>query len=175
MAAAPFFPFPLPPSAAALSPSPLSSPAPAFAITACTAAASATLGAITPTAAIENAVAGMPRRDVRPTVGRSAATPQSAAGTRALPPPSSPSANAATPAATAAADPDEEPPACLAKSWGLRAVPQWGLRPVMPTPASWQLLLPSSSAPAARSAAAAGQSARTGLSRAKKEVPAEVP
>jgi hypothetical protein len=143
-------------------------------MTPATAAASPTVGAMTPTAMIVKAVGGTPVRAVRPTVGRSAATPHSAAGTRTLPPPSMPRAKAATPAATAAAEPEEEPPAWRAGSCGLRGVPQCGLRPVMPTPTSWQLALPSRMAPAARRAATQGASPATGRTEARKDVPAVV-
>jgi hypothetical protein len=132
---------------------------PALAIAACTAAAQAVEGASTPRAMMEKAVSAAPAAEVRPTVGRRPTTPHRPAGTRTDPPPSMPRAKAAMPAATDAADPDDDPPANRAVSCGLRAVPHTGFRPVMPTPASWQLAFPSRTAPAARSAATAGASA----------------
>ena len=75
-----------------------------------------------------------------------------------------PSANVHTPAATAAAQPLDEPPQKRPGSCGLRAVPCARLSPVMPTPTSCRLALPSRTAPAARSAATAGASPRTARS-----------
>lgn len=65
---------------------------PALAMAAYTSSASARQPAITPNAMMENALGGQCAVDVRPTVGRSAATPHSAAGTRTDPPPSMPGA-----------------------------------------------------------------------------------
>ena len=107
---------------------------------------------------MEKAVSAAPVVEVRPTVGRRPTMPHRPAGTRTDPPPSMPRAKAASPAATAAADPDDDPPAKRPVSCGFTGVPQIGFKPVMPTPASWQLALPSRTAPAALSAATAGAS-----------------
>ncbi len=64
--------------------------APALPMAACTSSASARQPASGPTAMMLNALGGQCACEVRPTVGRSAATPHSAAGTRTEPPPSMP-------------------------------------------------------------------------------------
>ena len=69
-----------------------------------------------PTVSSEDANAISPYREMRPYVGLSPTTPQSAAGCRTEPPVSVPSAHTACPAATAAADPPLLPPGTRERS-----------------------------------------------------------
>ncbi len=113
-----------------------------------------------------------PSSETAPVAGRSPERPVSAAGIRIEPSVSPPSAMSARPAATAAADPPLEPPAMRDASQGFAVRPKCGLTVVMPQANSWVLVLPTTSAPAARSAATAGAS-RSG-SRRKNDEPARV-
>ena len=85
------------------------------------------------------------------------ATPHSAAGMRMEPAVSVPTATSAEPTATATADPPLEPPGLRAGSAGL---PVPGV--VTPTVSGWVAVLPTMTAPAARSAATSGASAAAG-------------
>ena len=98
--------------------------------------------------------------------------PLSAAGMRMEPSVSVPSATSASPAATAAPEPPLEPPGMRAGSHGLPVRPKCGFSVVIPHANSWVLVLPITSAPAARSAATTGAS-RSG-SRRKNEEPTRV-
>ena len=69
---------------------------------------------------------------IRPGVGRSAATPFSAAGMRTEPPVSVPSATGHRSAATAAPEPALEPPGMRAVSQALLQSWTWRLRHVTP-------------------------------------------
>lgn len=64
-----------------------------------------------------------PRRDTRPNVGFSPATPQQAAGPRIEPPVSVPSAASTMPSPTSEAEPLDEPPGMRVASCGLTGVP----------------------------------------------------
>src|SRR3984885_13511260 len=92
-----------------------------------------------------------PVHGMTPRVGLTPTTPFSAAGTRPEPAVSVPRAKSTRPSATATADPALEPPEILAGSHALRTAP-YGLRvPTRPV-ANWsRLVLPSTTAPAARS------------------------
>ena len=78
-------------------------------------------------------------------------TPQRAAGWRIEPPVSEPRASGAIPAATAAAEPPEEPPGTRLGSAGLRVGPDEEFSVDEPMANSSMLVLPTATAPAARS------------------------
>jgi hypothetical protein len=100
-----------------------------------------------------------PRTETMPRVGLAPTMPWKAAGTRPEPAVSVPSARSQIPSATATAEPELEPPATRVGSRASRTAP-YGLRvPTRPV-ANWsRLVLPRTSAPAARSRATAGASA----------------
>ena len=89
-------------------------------------------------------------RGTTPTVGRSPTTPHHAAGLRSEPPRSLPSAIATMPVASAAAAPPDDPPTVRSGSAGLRVGPCTGLKVLLPAPNSGTLVLPTHTAPAAR-------------------------
>ena len=95
----------------------------------------------------------------RPSVGLCPTTPQQAAGIRIEPPPSVPSASATWPAASAAAEPLLEPPGVCPADQGLRVAGPSGLWPKARCPYSGIAVMPTITAPAARSRATAGPSA----------------
>src|SRR5690606_15062968 len=78
-------------------------------------------------------------------------TPQNAAGCLTDPPVSEPSATGTRPAATAAADPPDDPPGTRVRSWGLRVGPNAEFSVDEPMANSSRLVLPTTTAPAARS------------------------
>ena len=80
-------------------------------------------------------------------------TPHSAAGWRIDPPVSEPSASGAKPAATAAAEPPLLPPGTLLAQRGLRAGPKAEFSVELPMANSSMFVLPTATAPAARSRA----------------------
>ena len=95
----------------------------------------------------------------RPGVGLSPTIPLNAAGTRPEPAVSVPSARSTSPSATATAEPELDPPETYAGSTALRTAP-YGLRVPTSPVANWsRLVVPSTSAPAARSRATTGASA----------------
>ena len=81
--------------------------------------------------------------------------PQKAAGWRIDPPVSEPSAAGARRAATAAAEPPLDPPGVRSAAHGLRVGPKAEFSVDEPIANSSQLVLPSTTAPAARSRATA--------------------
>ena len=81
---------------------------------------SATVAAMKPGVSRVVEIGTMPSAGYRPIVGRSPATPVTAAGTRTEPPVSVPSPAGTAPAATSAAVPLDEPPANRSVSYGLR-------------------------------------------------------
>ena len=81
---------------------------------------------------------------------------------RIEPPPSVPTASGPIPEATAAAAPPEDPPGVFAGFQGLRVMPVSGLSVTPFQPNSGVVVLPSSTAPASRSRAAAGASSSQG-------------
>ncbi len=80
-------------------------------------------------------------------------TPHNAAGWRMEPPVSEPSPSGTKPAATAAAEPPLLPPGTLPGSWGLRVGPKAEFSVELPMANSSMFVLPSATAPDARSAA----------------------
>ena len=78
---------------------------------------------------------------------------------RIEPPPSEPRAPAASPAATAAADPALEPPVVRSARHGLSVVPHAAVSPNGKIASSDRCVLPSSTAPAARSLRTTSESA----------------
>ena len=99
----------------------------------------------------------MPYRLTRPYVGLRPTTPESDAGWRMLPPVSVPVAKNAWPEATAALEPPELPPGTLDSSHGLRTGPYAEFSLLEPMANSSQLVLPSSTAPAALSRSSASE------------------
>src|SRR5207302_8993728 len=98
-----------------------------------------------------DANATSPYRDTRPYVGFTPTTPQNAAGWRIEPPVSDPNANALNPAATAAALPPLDPPGTRLGSCGLHVGPNAEFSVDEPMANSSRLVLPTTTAPAARS------------------------
>src|SRR5215213_11630423 len=92
-----------------------------------------------------------PYRLTSPYVGFTPTTPHSAAGWRIDPPVSDPRARGANPAATAAALPPLEPPGTRVGSWGLRVGPNAEFSVDEPMANSSMFVLPTMTAPAARS------------------------
>ena len=78
-------------------------------------------------------------------------TPHRAAGWRIEPPVSEPRASGTKPAATAAAEPPDDPPGTRPVSWGLRVGPKAEVSVEEPMANSSMLVLPTTTAPAARS------------------------
>src|SRR5580692_2394743 len=78
-------------------------------------------------------------------------TPQRAAGWRTEPPVSEPSATVVNPAATAAAEPPDDPPGTRDRSRGLWVGPVAEFSVEDPMANSSRLVLPTTTAPAARS------------------------
>jgi hypothetical protein len=99
----------------------------------------------------------------RPLPGLIPTSPHDAAGMRIDPIPSAPWATGTMPAATAAADPPEDPPDVLAVSQGLRVMPN-GESVAPKTHSSAARVIPTTTAPAARSRATTGWSAGCGPS-----------
>src|SRR5262245_15655674 len=114
---------------------------------------SATLRPIGP--CTESGVQPIGRRSVatRPGEGRKPTTPQNAAGMRRLPPVSEPVQVGSIEVASATADPPDEPPQMRAGSKGLPVGPQTGLLVLAPAPNSGTFVLPTTMAPARRTAA----------------------
>jgi hypothetical protein len=99
----------------------------------------------------EGASGTQPSRGMRPNVGLTPATPQSAAGMRTDPPVSLATAAGTSPAATAAADPPLDPPLMKSRCHGLRVPAPLGCWVVMPQPNSCDRVSPTMTAPARRS------------------------
>ncbi|PNE30643.1 hypothetical protein AF335_27965 [Streptomyces eurocidicus] len=97
--------------------------------------------------------------ETRPRCGLMPTRCVQAAGMRSEPAPSEPSAAGTTPAATAAAAPPEEPPGVCAGFHGLRVTPKAGPSVKGNWPNSGVLVLPTITAPAARSRRTASLSA----------------
>src|SRR5690242_7787750 len=85
-----------------------------------------------------------------PGEGRKPTTPQKAAGLRNDPPVSEPVQTGNMSVANAAAEPPDEPPALSFGLNGLPVAPHTGLRLLEPAPNSGTLVLPTTTAPAAR-------------------------
>src|SRR4051812_20698012 len=96
-----------------------------------------------------------PLRLMRPYVGLSPTTPQSAAGWRTEPPVSEPRAAGTMRAATATAEPPDEPPGTRVGSHGLRAGPNAECSVDEPIANSSRFVLPTTLHPPARSRATA--------------------
>src|SRR5437764_12746979 len=99
---------------------------------------------------------------MRPKLGLRPTRPVKAAGIRVEPPPSLAVQNGTMPEATAAADPPLDPPGVRAGSHGLRVVPQALVWVKAVTPNSGAAVLPTGTAPAARSRAPCTESSSTG-------------
>ena len=135
-------------------------------ITESTSARSATVRAIGPIC-VRGSLSGpsgprsstTPKIGTRPAEGFKAATPQKCAGRRTLAPESVPSANAAEPDATAAAEPPLDPPAERSSACGLFVRPKTSLSVSIPPPHGGRFVLPTTTAPAARSRATTTASA----------------
>src|SRR5262245_66389300 len=89
----------------------------------------------------------------RPADGRRPTSPQNEAGMRSDPPRSVPSASAIIPVASAAAPPPVDPPALFDGSHGFSVRPNTALKVLAPAANSGQFVLPTITAPAARSRA----------------------
>ena len=85
-----------------------------------------------------------------PGEGRKPTTPQNAAGLRSDPPVSEPVQTGSMSVASATAEPPDEPPAFSIGLNGLPVAPHTGLRLLEPAPNSGTLVLPTTTAPAAR-------------------------
>ena len=96
---------------------------------------------------------------IRPSVVFNPYTPQKEAGIRIEPPVSLATASGTMPAATAAAEPPLDPPAMRSRSHGLRVDPRSAFWVVIPQPNSWERVVPTTTAPARRSAATMAASA----------------
>ena len=101
----------------------------------------------------------------RPKVGFNPQTPHQAAGSRMLPPESLPSARSDAPAATTAAAPEDEPPGARVASRGLTVRPCAGL-------SASAVVIPVTTAPAARKRATAVASRSGRRSRCSADDPA---
>ena len=112
-----------------------------------------------PALSIDGASGRMPSMGSAPWRALSPRIPQKAAGRRIEPAVSVPSAANTAPVATATAEPPLEPPALCAGSCGFAAA---GV--VTPKASSWVVVLPTITAPAARSRATTGASRRAGAS-----------
>ena len=131
------------------------------AITERTSAASATVVARGPFSAMPYQSLGPSWAGTRPLPGLSPTRPQLAAGMRIEPIPSAACATGTTPEATAAAEPPDDPPAVRSASHGLRVMPE--AQSVAPkTHSSGTRVMPTTTAPAARSRATTGWSASWG-------------
>ena len=96
-------------------------------------------------------------------------TPQNAAGMRIDPPASEPSAMGTAPAATVAAEPELDPPGFRERSRGFRVMPVSGELPVPFQPNSGMVVLPTITAPAAKTRSIVGAFSVTGASDAVRE------
>ena len=99
---------------------------------------------------------------MRPWLGFMPTRPQNAAGMRVDPPPSLAVAIGTRPAATAAADPPLEPPGVRFWPHGLRVTPHALVLVKLRVPNSGAAVLPTGTAPAARSRATWTESSATG-------------
>src|SRR4029450_4793491 len=99
---------------------------------------------------------------MRPKLGLNPTSPQNAAGMRVDPPPSLAVAAGTRPAATAAALPPLEPPGGRSGAQGLRPTPNAFVLVKLSVPNSGAAVLPTGTAPAARSRATWTESAATG-------------
>src|SRR4029450_6577102 len=88
-----------------------------------------------------------------PGEGRKPTTPQNDAGLRRLPPVSEPVQTGSMSVASATAEPPDEPPGLGMGVNGLPVAPTTGLRLFEPAPNSGTLVLPTTTAPAARTRA----------------------
>ena len=131
---------------------------PAITATACRARSSERAKTVTQSS--DRQAGTTPVAGMTPRVGLTPTMPFSAAGTRPEPAVSVPRARSTRPSATATAEPELEPPEIRAGSQALRTAP-YGLRvPTRPV-ANWsRLVLPRTTAPAARSRATAVASLR---------------
>src|SRR5580704_11751083 len=111
---------------------------------------------------------------MRPKLGLSPTSPVHAAGIRIEPPPSPPVAIGTMPPATADAEPPLDPPGVTAGSHGLRVTPQAGLAVKHTDPNSGTAVLPTGTAPAARSRATSTASSPAGGPSLKSNEPFEV-
>src|SRR6185312_14066897 len=100
--------------------------------------------------------------ETRPRCGLTPTRCVQAAGMRTEPAPSEPAAAGTRPAATAAAEPPEEPPGVWCSDHGLRVAPNAGLSVNGHWPTSGVLVLPTITAPAARSLRATSPSPSRG-------------
>ncbi len=97
----------------------------------------------------------------RPKLGFSPTTPHHAAGMRIEPPASVPTCSGPKQAAAAAPAPAEEPPGVMSVFQGLRVMPCSGQSPGLFQPYSVVVVLPTITAPAARSPVTSGASSAT--------------
>ena len=116
-----------------------------------TSAASSTDVAMGPIWSSDDAKASRPYLETRPYVGFSPTTPHSAAGWRMEPPVSEPSASGTMRAATAAAEPPLDPPGIRSICQGFLVGPKAEFSVDDPIANSSQLVLPTTTAPAASS------------------------
>ena len=113
-------------------------------------ARSSTLRAIGPATEVSSQPLVVGQLGTRPALGRSPTTLLKEAGLRSEPPMSLPSASGTIPDASAAAAPPLDPPADRVRSYGLRVVPNTGLKVCEPAAHSGTLVLPIVTAPAPR-------------------------
>ena len=114
-------------------------------------AASATVRAMGPCTLSADQAISRGHTGTRPGEVRSPTTLQKAAGLRRDPPVSLPSARGTMPQASATAAPPDEPPHVFDGSYGLSVRPNTSLKVCEPAPNSGVFVLPSVTAPAARS------------------------
>ncbi|MNC84845.1 hypothetical protein D3C83_04130 [compost metagenome] len=115
--------------------------------------ASATVRPIGPTTEIGVQPSERRSTGTSPGDGRKPTTPHFAAGMRSEPPVSEPVHTGSMSQASATADPPDEPPALRLGSKGLPVAPHTTLRELAPAPNSGTLVLPTTTAPAARTRA----------------------
>ncbi len=114
---------------------------------------------------------GGPGWGMRPWLGLNPTRPVKPAGMRVDPPPSLAVAAGTSPAATAAALPPLDPPGVRLVSHGLRATPKTLVLVKLSVPNSGAAVLPTGTAPAARSRLTWTESAATGSRPAKANDP----
>src|SRR5258705_533905 len=117
-----------------------------------------------------------PSVESSPNAGFRPTSPQTAEGIRIDPPVSVPIDAKHIPSATDAAEPPDDPPGDRFGSWGCRAGPKAESSFVVPKANSWRFVLPTTIAPAPRSAATDGASASaTWCSRTREAAVVAVP
>ena len=111
---------------------------------------SATVRPIGPSTEIGVQPMGRRSTATMPGEGRKPTTPHMAAGMRSEPPVSEPVQTGSMSVASATAEPPDEPPGLSMGLNGLPVAPHTGLRLLAPAPNSGTLVLPTTTAPAAR-------------------------